>query len=257
MSARATTWGRAVEDAARAGAGGAIAALAAWQGYRRTLGRRHDRWGASDEEVAMPLPGDGLVPDPAAQNTRAIGIAATPGQVWPWLVQMGADRAGFYTYTWLENLAGLGIRNADRIVERWQRLAVGDVVRADAHADATWAGGWYVAELVPEKALVLQMADLERGEPMRREGRGAFEFLWTFALLEQGDGTTRLVVRERVAFGNRAVQAAMAPFSLVSYVLTRGTLLGIKQRAEAAAAQSLSSSRPALPSVAFASSVSS
>lgn len=235
MSHRRTRIGRATRKAATAVATGAATAIGLWQAYRHTIGPAHDRWGADDVEVAMSLPGDDLVAEPASQNTRAVTIAATPAQVWPWLVQMGADRAGFYTYTWLENLGGLGIRNADRIVERWQGLAVGDVVRTDAHAGRTRGGGWYVVDLLPEKVLVLQMADLQRGEPMHRDGPGAFEFVWTFALLDQGDGTTRLVVRERVAFGNRLVRAALAPTSLVGFVLTRGMLLGIQQRAESSA----------------------
>jgi hypothetical protein len=77
------------------------------------------------------VPGDELTPPPVEQNTRAITIAATPQEVWPWLVQMGADRGGFYSYAWLENLFGLGIHNADRIVEEWQQLAVGDWVWGD------------------------------------------------------------------------------------------------------------------------------
>ena len=212
-----------------------VAGAAGWTAYRATLGPRHDRWGATDEEVAAHLPGDELVAEPAEQNTRATTIAATPAQVWPWLVQLGADRAGFYTHDWLENLAGLRIHNADRIVEEWQQLAVGDVVRASNAADAEKRGGWYVAELMPEKALVLQLADLRHGRHARRTDPGGFEFVWTFALVDGGDGTTRLLVRERVAFGNRWVKALLAPTSLVSYVLTRGMLLGIKERVERSA----------------------
>jgi hypothetical protein len=212
-----------------------LAGVALWQGYRRTWGPGHDRWGATDEEVAAHLPGDELVPDPAAQNTRAITIAATPAQVWPWLVQVGADRAGFYSHDWLENLAGLRIHSADRVVDEWQHLAVGDVVRASNGADEARSGGWYVVELLPEKALVLQLADLPHRRPARRTDPGGFEFLWTFALADSGDGTTRLLVRERVAFGNRWLRTVMAPTSLVSFVMTRQMLRGIKARAEAPA----------------------
>ena len=102
-----------------------VAATAAWWKVFTPWQRN---WGATEEEVAMSLPGDELTPPPVEQNTRAITIAAPPEQVWPWLVQMGADRGGFYSYAWLENLFGLKIHNADRIVDDWQQLAVGDWV---------------------------------------------------------------------------------------------------------------------------------
>lgn len=78
--------------------------------------------------------------------TRGITIDGTRAEVWPWLVQLGADRGGFYTHDWLENLSGLGIHSADGIVDQWQHLAVGDVV----HADRRRSGGRYVVELHPE-----------------------------------------------------------------------------------------------------------
>lgn len=113
-----------------AAAGIAASAAAAAIVYRRVIEPWHQRWGAIDDEVAAELPGDDLVPEPASQITRAITIAAPPAAVWPWLVQIGADRAGFYSYDWLENLFGLRIHSADRIVDDWQELAVGDFVAA-------------------------------------------------------------------------------------------------------------------------------
>lgn len=216
-----------VPPAARTAIGATVAGVALGGAYARWLGPRHARWGATDEEVAAVLPGDELVAEPAAQTTRAITIAAPPRQVWPWLVQMGADRGGFYSYDLLEDAFGLGIHSADRIVEKWQDLAVGDVVKASR----SHGGGWYVAELRPAEALVLRLADLERGRPVRRTDPGAWEFVWTFALRPRGDGC-RLLVRERVAFGNRRTEVAMAPAGIVSFVMTRRMMLGIKERAE-------------------------
>lgn len=105
--------------------------------YERYLKPWQERWGATDEEVALRLPGDELVEEPAKQVTRAITIDATREEVWPWIVQLGADRGGFYTYDRLENLVGLDIHSADEIVDEWQDLEIGDVV----HADRARTGG--------------------------------------------------------------------------------------------------------------------
>lgn len=107
------------------------------------------RWGATDEEVAMSLPGDVVAQKANYQNTLAITIKAPSSAVWPWVVQMGQERAGFYTYTFLENLFLADMHNADRIVPEWQRRAVGDFV-------STFRGkaGWKIADLSPEQAIV-------------------------------------------------------------------------------------------------------
>lgn len=199
--------------------------------YRLVLRPRQLRWGATDDEVAAALPGDARVAEPATQVTRAIGIDAAVEDVWPWVVQLGADRGGFYSYDWLENPFGLGIHSASAVVADWQHRAVGDLVAADARRTA----GWYVVELLPNDALVLQMADLRAGRPARRAGRPGWEFLWTFAVRPDGRGGSRLLVRERVGFANRLVALAFAPVGLVSFVMTRKMLLGIKARAEGGA----------------------
>ena len=163
------------------------------------------------------------------QVTRAITIDAEPEDVWPWLVQIGADRAGFYSYDWLENLFGLGIHSADEVVEEWQDLGVGDVVRANRAG----TGGWYVVDLRPGEALVLQTANLAEGRPLRRDEQLKWEFLWTFALRPASGGGTRLLVRERTGFDSALTEAMLAPVGLVSFVMTRRMMLGIKARAEA------------------------
>lgn len=187
-----------------------------------------ERWGASDEEVALELPGDELVEEPATQVTRGITIDASREEVWPWIVQLGADRGGFYTYDRLENLFGLDIHSADTIVDDWQDLGIGHVV----YADRARTGGWYVVDLRPHEALVLKVGDLAAGRPLRRNEKLKWEFLWTFALRDTPAGGTRLLVRERVAFGSALTQTLMTPVGLVSFVMTRRMLLGIKARAE-------------------------
>ena len=207
----------------------AAAAATAAAGYRTVLGPWHQRWGASEEEAGSPLPGDDLVAEPATQATRAITVRAPADQVWPWVVQLGADRGGFYSYDWLENLFGLGIHSADRIHPDWQRRAVGDLV----YADAAGTGGWYVVQVVPGEVLVLKLANVAAGHPARRDEQLRWEFLWTFATRDQGDGTTRLLVRERTGFGSVATRVLMSPLGLVSFVMTQKTMRGIKARAEA------------------------
>jgi hypothetical protein len=87
------------------------------------------RWGATDEEIYSPMPGDELVPDPTYNATRAITIEATPEEIWPWLVQMGYGRAGFYGYDLIENLGSKrGIHSAESILPDLQQLAVGDAL---------------------------------------------------------------------------------------------------------------------------------
>jgi hypothetical protein len=86
---------------------------------------RQRRWGATDEEVNLTLPGDNLVSPADLTATRAITIHATAAQVWPWIAQLGQGRGGFYSYDLLENLLGCNIHSADRIVPEWQHIDIG------------------------------------------------------------------------------------------------------------------------------------
>lgn len=93
------------------------------------------RWGATDAEVRRPMPGDELSLHPTFLATRAITIEGTPADIWPWLVQMGYGRAGFYGYDILENLGSRrGLRSADTITDELQRIAVGDPLPLSAVA---------------------------------------------------------------------------------------------------------------------------
>ena len=217
--------------------GVAAAAIVAW---RKVFTPWQRNWGATAEEATMALPGDALTPPPVDQCTRAITIAAPPEDVWPWLVQMGADRGGFYSYAWLENLFGLKIDNADRIVEEWQQLAAGDPV----WGDRARSGGWVVEQLEPNVALVLKTADPKTGRATTRDEGIGFEFQWTFALVPAGPDSTRLLIRERTAIGRRLTRWLMSPVGLISFVMTRRMLDGIRVRAESA---SLLPEPPALP----------
>lgn len=175
-------------------------------------------WGATSAEMTDPMPGDDLVPYAELVATRAITIAATPEQVWPWLVQLGIGRAGGYTYDWLERLAGLDVTSADRIIEELQNLKVGDVIPLDN--DGT---GLRVILLDPAHVLAT------------RNDEGTWSWTWT---LEPLQDRTRLVSRTRMAFTSLAnrvgTQVLMLPASLV---MERKMLLGLRERAERQARQ--------------------
>ncbi len=110
---------------------------------------------------------------------------------------------------------------------QWQQRSPGDLV----YADSAGRGGWYVMDVRPREALVLQMANVEAGRPARRSDPGKWEYSWSFVLVPAAAGT-RLLVRERVGFRNELVRLAMSPFALVSFVMTRKMMLGIRARAE-------------------------
>lgn len=96
--------------------------------YRSGMKPRMYAWGAEDDEILAALPGDELVRAGALRTTRAVTVDAPVEAVWPWLVQIGEDRGGFYSYSWLERAAGARIHNADVVHPEWQRLLVGDSV---------------------------------------------------------------------------------------------------------------------------------
>ena len=85
-------------------------------------------WGDKDSGSRRSWPGDELTPHPVSTATRAVTIHAPADRIWPWLVQIGQDRGGFYSYTWLENLAGARMKNASKILPEAQKRKVGDTV---------------------------------------------------------------------------------------------------------------------------------
>ena len=116
--------------------------------------------GSTPPERQLVLPGDGLRPGEPVQYTQAVTIEAPPGAIWPWLMQVGQDKGGFYTCTWLENLIGLDIHNADSVHPEWQELSVGDSSRL-APRDYLWGIGegavTPVRMMEPDRALVLDV----------------------------------------------------------------------------------------------------
>lgn len=180
-------------------------------------------WGARPGETRRSLPGDSLVPNPQAHTTRAVSIDAPAQDVWPWLVQMGQARGGFYSYDLLERLAGLRIRNANMIHQQWQDLDVGDVVRLSP------SSAMVVADVEPEEALVLY-----QDVPLTAEYDEPFRWSWAFYLEPIGTARTRLLVRTRVAWKPDGLARYImdGPVELIHFMMERGMLLGVKKRAE-------------------------
>ncbi len=184
------------------------------------LSRRYRAWGATAHECREPLPGDENVPAPKLQSTRAIDIAAAPGDVWPWLVQLGHGRAGLYSYEGLENLAGCEIRNADRIDPAWQSLAVGDRIPLGPPGYPSFE----VMDLVVDTRLVL----LAHGRP--DEPRNG----WGFYLRPRPGHGTRLLVRSRYDYPDTAGQRVLwrALTEPIHFVMERRMLLCLRARIE-------------------------
>jgi hypothetical protein len=190
---------------------GVLGAAAVLVAYRLLAQPWQHRWGATDAEVAAALPGDELIPD-ADSTTRAITIAAPPERVWPWLVQLGYGRAGWYSYDWIDND---GRRSADRVLPELQDLRVGDQILM-------------VPGMGPRVRAI---------EPARHLLSGDVEgSTWCLAL-RPVPGGTRLVSRWRVRW---SPTPATALWILLSdpgaFVMERKMLKGIKARAERAAA---------------------
>jgi hypothetical protein len=188
--------------------------------------------GAADAaENERPLPGDGLLPDAAAQLTHAVTIRARPEDIWPWLVQMGCRRAGWYSYDFLDNA---GIESAREIHPELQRIEVGDVLPATPEGE----GGFEVLRVEPPRTLVLgglfdPVANSQLPFASPRPER-FWHVSWAFALEPidgSGAGETRLLVRGRAAFSaSERLHAAWA--RPIHHLMEKAQLRGLARRVE-------------------------
>jgi hypothetical protein len=184
--------------------------------YRKFLRQPILTWGATAEEAAAQLPGDELLDDADGVATRAITIDAPPSAVWPWIAQMGpSPRGGAYTYDWIENLLGLNMHSADQVLPEYQHPNVGEGFGYGANRMS-----FKIVE--PEHVLAAQSAD--------------GNWVWTFVLEEQ-DGSTRLISRNRFRLPKLKDKLGMIPMEPGSLVMEGKMLQGIKQRAERLAAE--------------------
>jgi hypothetical protein len=168
-------------------------------------------WGATDAEAASRLPGDELLEDADGVATRAMGIEASAAAVWPWLAQMGpAPRGGAYTYDWIENLLGLKMHSADRVLPEFQHPQVGETIGYGSNQ-------MRVERVEPERTLVWRSQD--------------GNWVWAF-VIEERDAETRLISRNRFRLPTLAARIGMLAMEPGSLVMERKMLLGIKERAE-------------------------
>ena len=180
-------------------------------------------WGATEAEAASRLPGDELLEDADGISTRAIEIDAPAAEVWPWLAQMGpSPRGGAYTYDWIENLLGLNMHSADRVLPEFQHPEIGEVIGFGSNR-------MRLEQVNPEHVLAWRSED--------------GNWVWTFVLVEH-DGNTRLISRNRFRLPTLAARIGTLPMEPGSLVMERKMLRGIKQRAE-----QLASARPISPAL--------
>jgi hypothetical protein len=181
------------------------------------------RWGATDAEVARPMPLDEHVSDPMLNSTMAITIDAPPDKVWQWLAQMGdPPRAGYYSYTWIERLVGLKIKNVATILPQFQTLRIGEALDK--------GGTMRVLAVEPGRHLVL-------GPP---DSVDTVKCTWAFGLYPTGQQATRLVTRCRARWSYRRMLKEMPLYALLpwlliepgAFIMERKMLLEIKERTE-------------------------
>jgi len=180
-------------------------------------------WGATAQEVDRAMPGDDLVANPIFVATRAITIRGGPEDIWPWLVQMGYDRAGFYGYDLIENLGSkTGIRSAASIVRELQHPKTGDVLPISSVAHLTFGN------IQPNQYLIWQ----SEAQPHD----GAF----TWALYPVDQSHTRLVSRIRLRYHLKIRALVLDLFTeFADHVAVPRILIGVRNRVEGRASDSL------------------
>ena len=168
-------------------------------------------WGATDAEARTRLPGDELLEEADGVATRAITIDAPASAVWPWIAQMGpSPRGGAYTYDWLENVLGLNMHSADRVLTEFQDPRVGDTISYGPNR-------MRLERVEPEHVLTWRSED--------------GNWVWSF-VLDAHHGQTRLISRNRFRLPSLTARIGMIPMEPASLVMERKMLDGIKRRAE-------------------------
>ncbi len=182
----------------------------------------------------MVMPGDDLVIRPRMTSTRAITIKADPEDVWPWVIQIGQGRGGFYSHDWLENVLRLDIHSANKILPQFQDLQEGDVVKLHPQ------GGLKVAKIIEGNAVVLYadskflLGEAQDEDPGSSSvGIPYFEASWAFFLKQQSPGVTRLFSRARYDYEPCvAASLMMAIAEICSFIMDHKMLNGIRQRVQ-------------------------
>jgi hypothetical protein len=196
--------------------GAALAAVGGAFAYRLLLRQPILTWGATGDEVKARLPGDELLEDADGIATRAITIDAPASAAWPWIAQMGPyPRGGAYTYDWIENLLGLNMHSVETVLPKYQHPQVGDGFGYGRNKMT-----FKIVE--PKRVLATRSAD--------------GNWVWSF-ILDERNGKTRLISRNRFRLPRLSDRIGMIPIEPGSLVMERKMLYGIKQRAEKLAAE--------------------
>lgn len=214
------------------GVGGAAVMVAAY--LTPFLRRARSRWGLDEPAASRPYPGDDLVPEPRWGWTHGIEIDAPAEEVWPWVAQIGADRGGFYSYQWLENLAGCDVRNAEAIHPDWA-VQESDAIKLHPNMPPL-----RVAGLSPGRWFVVAAA---ADEAARAEGKPWVATSWLFFVEPLGEARCRFVSRYRLACSDDVatrLQVGKAVVEPVGFAMDRRMLMGVRDRAEAARREAVS-----------------
>lgn len=211
------------------------------------------RTGVSDEEVHRQLPGDEVIPHPMLEWTRGVTVGVTPDRVWPWLVQMGYGRGGWYTPEWVDLVANRWVfgerqrfpRSADRLLPEHQHIAVGDLICDGPN----YASYFHVARVDPKCALVLRSIrhpkrgsriDIRDPEAPRRVEQqlldtGTYvDFSWALVLEALPGARARLLVRTRANYAPKSLAVISTPLGLFDATYGLAMLRAIARRAEGA-----------------------
>ena len=183
-----------------------------WFPVRRWMAR----WGTTPSDLRRVMAGDGLLANPTYSGTMAVIVNAPPEHIWPWLVQIGYQRGGLYSYDWLDRLFGyLDRPSATRIIQEYQHLAVGDKIPLGR------GPAWPVAITEPPRALVLDMRNM-----------GGIDWVWQFGFYPVDEKRTLPVSRSRVHARTVWPWLLTSVIEPAGFLMTRRMLLGLKQRAE-------------------------
>jgi hypothetical protein len=211
---------------------GAIALEAFGAAYSFVLLPRLRRWGATADEVSRPLPGDDLIREPLYATTHGITVQAPAEAVFPWLVQIGQNRGGFYSYDFLENLLRLDIHSAEHIHPEWQDLQPGsDYMSLDPDETMKLT----ITELDPPRAFVVRTGGPDEAPaPAGDFFKGEIAASWAFIVEPLSSSSCRLLIRWRASW-RETVPAAIARSFLLEpahFMMERGMLRGVRARAE-------------------------
>lgn len=206
------------------------------------LARASTRTGATREEAHKRRPGDDIVGTPTTIWNRGVTIHAKAVEIWPWLVQMGYGRGGFYAPWWIDQVVWrVPSPNRYRLISEYAHIAEGDVL-ADG---PEYLAYWRVKIVEPERALVLwtlrhpwhgaridprRAGVLEQRERVLMSGRLYIECSWGFYLDEQPSGHTRLLVRTRGLTSPSWLR--YLPYGLADAYISYSMLRTIKRLAE-------------------------